>query len=347
LAERKEIVCKMVSQGMITQKALEIASIPRSTYYYKSKGTRKGKQPSDYTLYKGGIVSNDKVINSIENILSEDFIEYGYICTTHQLNDQGYKINKKKVYRLMKERSLLLPKKPVKGQGKTYVKYTSPLCTAPFETIEADIKYIYIQGAKRNAYLITFLDVFTRMALVWTLQWDMKTTRVTGLIGRLFDQWLIPYNVDPLKIQVRIRTDNGSQFIAKRFRERLDDAHISNEYIHPGTPQQNGHIEAFHSTVSNLVCNKYILDTLEQATEIFSRFYDTYNYKRIMKATLYKTPYRFFALWNQGYIVSEVKDKKVNYFFREKSPENPAHSSAEILSPFCEDMIQINACLTH
>ena len=105
----------------------------------------------------------------------------------------------------MKEHSLLLPKKPAKGRNKVYVKYTSPVCAAPFETIEADIKYVYIHGARRNAYLITLLDVFTRMTLVWTFQWDMKTQRIIELIEELFDKWLIPCGIDPLKIQVKIR----------------------------------------------------------------------------------------------------------------------------------------------
>lgn len=344
MAERKEIVCKMVSQGMRTQKALEIASIPRSTYYFQSKGTRKGKRPSDCTMYRGNLVSNDKVISSIENILGDEFIEYGYICTTHELKNLGYQINKKKVYRLMKEHSLLLPKKPAKGRNKVYVKYTSPVCAAPFETIEADIKYVYIHGARRNAYLITLLDVFTRMTLVWTFQWDMKTQRIIELIEELFDKWLIPCGIDPLKIQVKIRTDNGSQFIAKRFRQRLLDANISNEYIRPGTPEQNGHIEAFHKTVSELVCSKFELDTIEQARQVLSRFFYTYNHKRIMKAILYKTPFRFFELWKQGYVGSVVKEKKVNYFFREKPPAWPTDSSSESYFPVLQKY-ETNNCM--
>lgn len=44
MEERKEIVIKMVSMGMPTSKALTIAEIPRSTFYYKSNGRKKGKK---------------------------------------------------------------------------------------------------------------------------------------------------------------------------------------------------------------------------------------------------------------------------------------------------------------
>ena len=82
---RKQVVGKMVSLGMRTAKALDIASIPRSTYYYKSTGGRKGRRPDGYTLLNGQVVPDSQVIRSIYEILSQDFIDYGYIRTTEAL----------------------------------------------------------------------------------------------------------------------------------------------------------------------------------------------------------------------------------------------------------------------
>ena len=348
MEERKQIVRKMVSLGMRTSKALDTASIARSSYYYKSTGGKKGKRPSGFTLLNGNPVPDTDVIKSIHEILGQEFIDYGYIRTTEALKRMGYKINKKKVYRLMKEQRLLYPKRSVKSGGnKKYVLYTSPLCTRPLEMIEVDIKYIYILGERRNAYLITMLDVFTREALVWSLNWDMKTQRVIELLNRLYAQWLIPLGVDPKKIQVKIRTDNGSQFIAKLFRTRLDEAGIENEYIRPGTPQQNGHIEAFHSTLNKLVCNKYELENINDARETLERFFLTYNQKRIMKAILYKTPREFFKVSLNGKIKSKVINGKMKYFFREKRPDKQALPSSEFDNVQNKCMEQLNNSLTN
>ena len=344
---RKQIVRKMVSLGMRTSKALTIASIPRSSYYYQSTGGKKGKRPSGFTLCNGKVVSDSDVIKSIHQILGQEFIDYGYIRTTEALKALGYKINKKKVYRLMKEQNLLYPKRFVKANGnKKYVSYTSPFCTRPLEMIEIDIKYIYIHGERRNAYLITMLDVFTREALVWTLNWDMKTQRVVDLLNQLYAQRLIPLGVDPKKIQVKIRTDNGSQFIAKLFRTRLNEAGIENEYIHPGVPQQNGHIEAFHNTLNKLVCRKYELENISKAREVFKRFFLTYNQKRIMKAILYKTPRDFFKIWLKGEVESKMINGKIKYFFREKRPEKQALPSPEFDFVQNKYMEQLNNNLT-
>ena len=313
MATRKEIVNRMISAGMGTSKALSIAQIPRSTYYYQSNGLRKGRLPSTKTLYKGQWVSNDRVVSAIHEMLAEDFIDYGYIRTAQSLKIQGFIINKKKVYRIMKEQQLLYPYKPLLARKKAYVAYSSPIYARPFEALEMDFKYIYIQGVKKHAYLVSIQDIFTRMCLVWDLNWDMKTIRVVERLNQLCDRWFIPYEVDPKQMSVIIRTDNGSQFIAKLFIDWLNHAHIQNEYIHPGTPQQNGHIESLHGTIQRLVCTSYTFESLDQAREVFTRFYDTYNNKRIMRAILYHTPAQFLALWYQNKIDVQSIDKKITY----------------------------------
>lgn len=344
---RKQVVRKMVSLGMHTEKALMIASIARSTYYYKATGGKKGKRPTGFTLMNGTMVSDSEVIKAINEILEQEFIDYGYIRTTEALKAMGYQINKKKVYRLMKEQGLLYPKRYVKNHYKEYVTYSSPICTRPLELIEIDIKYIYIHGERRNAYLITMLDVFTRKALVWTLNWDMKTNRVIQLLNQLFTKWLIPLELNPKKVQVKIRTDNGSQFIAKLFRNHLNTAGIENEYIRPGTPQQNGHIEAFHSTLNKLVCKKYESDSISQARQTLTRFFDVYNNERIMKSILYKTPSEFYELWKNGLIKTEKINGKAKHFFRDRMSENQTSSSSESFNRQNKVIEQKNRNLTH
>jgi transposase InsO family protein len=331
MEERKEVVCKMVSLGMRTDKALRIAKIPRSSYYYHSTGGRKGKSPSTHTLKNGQPVSNEQLVNEMIEILGVDFIDYGYARTTKALVGKGYHVNKKKIYRLMKINHLLLKKKKATAK-KNYVSDFKPLCTVPFQVMEIDIKYVYIDGLHKNAYLMTIFDVFSRTALVWSLDLDMKTSRVVTLVNQLIQEWLIPWNIDPKQAKVSIRTDNGSQFVAALFREHLKSADITNEYIQPATPEQNGHIESFHSTFTKLVCNKYCFDDLNNAINVLNKFFHTYNNVRIMESILYKTPSGFLKLWKEGKIIAKTTNKKVLYFFREETTsQKPVASSPEYL----------------
>lgn len=321
MEERKEIVNFYVQKGMKVEKAASIAGFSKSGYYYKSTGHTPGRKPTTQTLKSDGtLVDNTKVIEDIKEIISPDFIDYGYEKVTAELCKKGYIINRKKVYRLMKEYQLLNPNKKQINKSKEYVKYTQPCPAQPYETLEIDIKYVYIRGDKRNAYLITILDVFNRKALVWDLDFSMKSERVIVLINQLILQYLQPEDLLNRKVFVTIRNDNGSQFIAKIVREHLQKNQIFQEFIKPATPEQNGHIESFHSTVEKLVCQKFEFESLAHARIILQKFYETYNNKRILKCLLNRNPNEFTAMWNDEKIVVTYnrKTKKQHFFLREK-----------------------------
>lgn len=47
--------------------------------------------------------------------------------------------------------------------------------------------------------------------------------------------------------EIIIRNDNGSQFLAKRERQTLEEIEAKQEFTHVTTPQEKAYIEAFHS----------------------------------------------------------------------------------------------------
>ncbi len=295
-------------------------------YYYKPKGRKPGKKPTHASLKEDGtIVKNAVVIQDIKAIIKPDFIDYGYEKVTVELRKKKYIINRKKVFRLMRENHLLNPKKSASGSQKNYVKFYQPYPSSPFEMFEIDIKYIYIAGDRRNTFLITILDVFTRKALVWDLDFSMKSDKVILLIDQLILNFLQPRDLLKTNIKVTIRSDNGSQFVAKIVRRHLQENQIFQEFIKPATPQQNGYIESFHSTVEKLVCNKFEFESLAHAKEIFHKFYETYNKKRILKCLLYKTPDDFLEEWDEDklLVTYDIKTKKQKFFFREKQNIKP------------------------
>jgi len=311
MEELKETVTTYAGKGMSVKKATCMAGISKSSYYYKPSGGPRGRRPSESTLYKGTPVSNEKVVDDIKDIISAEFIDYGYDKVTHVLREAGYTINGKKVYRLMKENNLLMPlKRKRKIAGKKYVEFTSPRFTRPLHIIEADIKYIYIHGQQKNAFLLTFLDTCTRMALEWTLGFTMRKQTVEHAINQLFNNWLKPNQVPRAQLQVFLRTDNGSQFIAHLVRDTLAKNQIQQEFIKPATPQQNAHIESFHSAVEKLVCQRIEMESLEQARDIFKRFYHVYNNQRILRPLLYNPPVKFFGMFQQGLIEIKWDEKK-------------------------------------
>jgi putative transposase len=319
MEERKEIVNKYVARGLKTSVALSVAAIPRSTYYYQAKGGHQGKVPAAFVFKNGEAVPVQVMIDELEAALSEEFNDYGYHRATDHLRDLGYHVNPKRVYLIMKQKQWLLKAHKAKPKDKVYVKYTVPLPEEPLKIIESDFKYIYIHGLSRNAYFVSLMDTFTRVSLEWDLNLDMKKERAIGLLNQLVDRYKVSAD---LISKIVIRTDNGSQFIANAFREHLKESGIQHEFIQPATPQQNAHIESFHSVLEKTVCKKYTFNTLSEARAIIGRFIEYYNNKRIISKLLKKPPRTFWELWKQGKVVIETKNNKHKYFFK-KEPIDP------------------------
>jgi transposase InsO family protein len=237
----------------------------------------------------------------------------------------------------MKENRLLFPP-PRKGK-REYVKYTKPLPSEPFETIEMDIKFIYIRGERNNALLLTFLDTFTRLPLAWSLQYSIQHQKVAELLDTVIETWLQPYrppSAEKDKVIVTLRCDNDSRFVARKLQSYLKSNFIHQEFILPATPQQNAHIESFHRVVEDLVCKKYEFENIHHAREVLTRFYHTYTYRRTISSILYLPPAIFFDEWLKGNIGVMNKKKgntiKQTFFFRGQRPQWPSALAEELFN---------------
>ena len=193
--------------GVSKRKVMQKVGMPASVYYYRPKLGRKGCLPSRQTWHRErGWIDNRAVVKEIEDIFSRPFHDYwGYHNVTAELRDMGYRINHKKVYRLMKKARLLKPSTRLRPNGvvRKFVKYRRVETTRPLECVEMDIKCVWIPERGKQAYLLTLLDVHTRHTLGHSFGWHMKKDDVIQLYARLVDEGKLPEGTV-------IRTDNGS-----------------------------------------------------------------------------------------------------------------------------------------
>ncbi len=69
----------------------------------------------------------------------------------------------------------------------------------------------------------------------------MQSGQLADAVLRAFDAGVPEYLV--------LRVDNGPQYIAQQFRGSMKLLRISLEYIQKHTPEDNGNIESFHSSL--------------------------------------------------------------------------------------------------
>ena len=113
---------------------------------------------------------------------------YRYLTTSLQV--EGWYVNHKKVYRLERENSLL--SKAIKKTGKKYVKFRRVNPLEPLRILELDIKYCWIEGAKKYAYILRVIDTFTRYVLHWSAGYQMRKEQVKQVWEYIIVKYLQP-----------------------------------------------------------------------------------------------------------------------------------------------------------
>ena len=263
-----------------------------SSYYRTPSLGKKGNKPSKYTFHKSkGLVVQNAIVESVKNILSHEFIDCGYRLMTVYLQRDGYKINHKKLYRIMKEEGLLKLENRINrsGSGRKFVKFRKVKTSRPFECLEMDIKMVWIPKAGKNAYLLSIIDVHTRKILKDYFSFSIKQDKVIALLSEVFLEYQYPESVV-------IRSDNGSQFIAKSVREYLGLIGVQQEFTHIATPEENAHIEAYHGILKKEVFTRVDYRTFGEIEQILKRYVIFYNNTRLHGLLGRITP---MEKWNQ------------------------------------------------
>jgi len=254
-----------------------MVGIVTSSYYRQPSFGKKGNHPTAATIHqKNGLVSQSVVVESIKDILKHEFIDCGYRLMTKYLNRDGYLINHKKLYRIMKEEGLLKLENRINrsGSGRKFVKFRKVYTSRPLQCLEMDIKMVWVPNVGKNAYLLSIIDVHTRRILKDYFSFNIKQNHVIDLLSTLFDEYNYPESVV-------IRSDNGSQFIAKSVREYLGLIGVQQEFTHVATPEENAHIEAYHGILKKEVFSRFDYRTFGEIQQILKRFVSFYNNERL------------------------------------------------------------------
>ena len=175
-----------------------------------------------------------------------------------------------------------------------------------------DIKYVWIESASKYAYILTIIDTFTRFVLNWKVGFTMKATQVKQAWDEVIEEYLQAQDLLKQKKHIEIRNDNGPQFCAKIIRKYFLENHLNQVFTHPYTPQENGHVESFHSILAKSINKAY--PELKDLEDRLTIFYHKYNQVRLHGSIANLPPKLFWILWEEGKITrKELKKKKVKF----------------------------------
>lgn len=130
----------------------------------------------------------------------------------------------------------------------------------------------------------TLIDVFSKECL------DIKVdTSINGeSVVKVLDQ-LVEYYGKP-KV---IRTDNGPEFISCVLDAWMYNQGIKQDFIPPGKPVENGHIESFNGKFRDECLNMHYFHSLNEAREVIEMWREDYNTVRPHQSLGHLTPQEF------------------------------------------------------
>tara|TARA_R110001592_G_C13053259_1_gene740337 strand:- start:42 stop:920 length:879 start_codon:yes stop_codon:yes gene_type:complete len=204
---------------------------------------------------------------------------------TMLLQREGWSVNYKRVHRLWKREGYQVPQKVRKKKA---IGVDANACNKRVATARNDIwTWDFIHDQTTDGRVIKFLvilDEHTRECLALYPARSIKSKDVLDILAKLIGERGAPKH---------IRSDNGTEFIARSVQTWLADLGVETLYIAPGAPWQNGYVESFNSRLRREFLAMNYFNNIAEARILATRWKEHYNTKRPQTALGKRTPEEF------------------------------------------------------
>lgn len=210
---------------------------------------------------------------------------------TAWLNQQGYRVNPKRVRRLLRQMGLMaIYPKPKLSQPLAGAQvYPYLLRGVSIERVDqvwsSDITYVRLQQG--FVYLVAIIDWHSRYVVSWEVSVSLDSS---------FCQSALEYALQSGQPEI-FNSDQGAQFTSSGFREKLLERGIGISMDGRGRALDNIFVERLWRSVKYE--EVYLKDyrSVGEARESLGRYFEFYNTERLHQSLNYQTPE---AVYRQG-----------------------------------------------
>lgn len=264
-------------EGASERRACKILGVPRSparpSFTQKSPASLSGELVERIAL------------------LIQSFPSYGYRRLSVLLRKwHGLKVNRKAVYRVLKLKGWMVhqriwtPRPRVKGMVSRAARSN--------ERWAMDLTHIPV-GRDGWAHLAAVIDCHDRAIIGHEIS---LRGRAKEAERALEDACILRFGtLRPKGSTPVLRSDNGLIFQSRRFRRACRDYRLSQEFITPYTPEQNGMIERFFRSLKEECTWLHNFQSFDEAKKTISTWIRFYNEQRPHQSLGYLSPHEYRA----------------------------------------------------
>lgn len=228
---------------------------------------------------------NETLSSSIKAFI-EKHPDAGYRTVAWMLN-----LNKNTVQRIFQLKRWQVRKRSIGFRPRA--KAFPSVAQQPNERWSTDLTRVWC-GQDRWCTLALVMDCCTREILGWQLSRSAKAQTAEAalehaLINRFGCLGRVPHTF-------KLRSDNGLVFSSKTYVNLVKAYGLSQEFITPYTPQQNGMIERLIRTIKEQCIYHYRFESIKHAMTTIMNWIQFYNEERPHQSLGMKSPAKSFTL---------------------------------------------------
>ena len=272
-------------QGLTIARMMELGGVSRASFYrFEGDGGPSRSDRSDRDM---------DLRDAIQRIALE-WPCYGRPRITRALRRQGWKVNPKRVHRLMREDNLLCVRKrkfrvtttDSNHDRKVYPNLAGKMVLNGINQLwVADITYIRLET--EFVYLAVVIDAYSRRVIGWALDRIMEDDLTLMALRMALDQ----RRPSPGLVH---HSDRGSQYASGDYTDLLKTHGCKVSMSHKASPWENAGCESWMKTLKYEEVYRQEYRDLAEARASIERFIEkVYNQQRLHSALGYQPPVEF------------------------------------------------------
>lgn len=253
-----------MQEKLSVRQACKLVDLPRSVFRYKR------------------VVKDDSILmNALEELVKRH-PTIGFWKCYYRLRRSGFECNHKRLYRVYKFLKLNIRRK-IKRRLPERVK--QPLVVP--EALNRGWSMDFVSDSLvdgRRFRLLNIIDDYNRESLWIEIDTSLPSLRVIRVLERLVEMRGKP---------LRIRVDNGPEFISDRLQLWCEERNIQLQFIQPGKPVQNAFIERNNGSLRRELLDAYHFFTLQEVRLMAEEWRQDYNCSRPHQALGFVPPLEY------------------------------------------------------